>query len=520
MGILLAIFGLVLLLFGLVALFLGAPLLVAGVHFVLAVACLAGSAASGFSQLAELWAQDATRRGLKYGGNTLLQTLLLGAILALVAFLSARYPKHWDWTEGRIHSLSEATREVLHQIPEELPVEVLAFYVQGGQERGRELLDRYRYEGARIEIKVYDPNKRPDLAQQHEVRTDGVLIVCGGPCESAKGTVRVTQVSEQELTKAIRRVISERKKVYFLTGHGEGDPGGSQADGYSRAKLSLQDENLEVETLLLANREEVPGDAAAVIVAGPSHSLLPRELEALDRYVKGGGSVMVLADPIVVSNVEPRVREWGVELGRDVIVDQQIQLFAGPQLGVQPIVTDYGSHPITRDLKTGRSPTLFQLARSVRAADGVPDGEVVELVRTGRSSWAETDVETFVKEGRVSLDPGQDRVGPVAIGVAREFDREGDEAEKGRAGRLVVFGDADFARNRYIAEFFNADLFLNAVNWLVGEEEFITIERHTPRASTVMMTARQVTTFQYLGIFVLPELVLLLGIWSWWRRRT
>ena len=95
---------------------------------------------------------------------------------------------------------------------------------------------------------------------------------------------------------------------------------------------------------------------------------------------------------------------------------------------------------------------------------------------------------SFTAEGRVGLDPeGEDRPGPVALAVAREFEAPDDPNDAG-AGRLVVVGDADFARNRHIAEVFNVDLFLNMANWLVGEEEFITIERKRPRASRVVMT--------------------------------
>jgi ABC-type uncharacterized transport system involved in gliding motility auxiliary subunit len=66
---------------------------------------------------------------------------------------------------------------------------------------------------------------------------------------------------------------------------------------------------------------------------------------------------------------------------------------------------------------------------------------------------------------------------------------------------------------------YNADLFLNAVNWLVGQEEFATIDRKRPRASTAEITWEQFATFRYLSLFLLPELILLLGIVVWWRRR-
>ena len=89
-----------------------------------------------------------------------------------------------------------------------------------------------------------------------------------------------------------------------------------------------------------------------------------------------------------------------------------------------------------------------------------------------------------------------------------------------REGRLVVVGDADFARNRHVAKVYNADLFLNIVNWLVGEESFITIDRKTPRASMAQMTRQEFATFRYIAIFFVPEAILLAGIISWWRRRS
>lgn len=516
MGILLAIFGMVLILFGVIGLF-SAPTWLAAAHLGLGFGLLLLAAALRLGEFRELMKRDSARRSAKYVGNTLLQTVALTVILGLIAYLSVQHSVRWDLTEGKVHSLTEASREVLAQIPEDDYVEILAFYLTGSAATGREALDLYTHESERVKVETHDPVRRPELAERYEIRSEGVLLVCRGGCDSGKGTVRVTQPSEEELTKAIRKVISEQKKLYFLTGHGEGAPEDREATGFSVAKQALEDENIEVASLLLAKLEDVPADAAAVIIAGPNHSLLQRELEALDRYLRGGGSLLVMADPIVVSNLEGQLEAWGIELGRDIIVDQQIELFAGPQLGVQPIITDYGSHPITKDLIARRGPTLFRLARSVRKLEGDGEFEVVELARTGPASWAETDLEAFASEGRVSLDPEHDRPGPVALGIARSFEVEEDGK---REGRLVVIGDADFARNRYIAEFYNADFFLNVANWLVGEEQFISIERKRPRASRVVMTLQQLSTFRYIAIFVLPELIVLLGILNWWTRRS
>ena len=339
-----------------------------------------------------------------------------------------------------------------------------------------------------------------------------MVIVCGGACETATGTVRLNEVSEEQITRAIRGAISRKRKVYFVTGHGEASPFDEEVDGFSRIRIGLEDENVEVLEVLLATEPEVPLDADAVIIGGPTHSFFERELGMLDTYLRGGGRVLVLADPLVHSNLEETLTGWGVELGDDIVVEEQLQHFAGPQLGVQPVVTRYGSHPITDEL--GSEPTIFTLARSVRSVDD-SDG-LIELATTGATSWAETDIDAFVERREVQLDESVDRSGPIAIAAARTFDSE----DEGQEGRLVVIGDADFARNRYVAEFYNADFFLNAVNWLVGEESFITIDRKLPRASSVSMTLETFANFRFASLFLFPEAILLVGILGWWRRRT
>ena len=96
---------------------------------------------------------------------------------------------------------------------------------------------------------------------------------------------------------------------------------------------------------------------------------------------------------------------------------------------------------------------------------------------------------------------------------------EADEATAEKAARLVVFGNAGFANNQFIGQYFNRDLVLNTVGWLVGEDELITIRPRTVRASRVQLTPEQGTTVFYLSVLILPEFLLLAGLATWWRRR-
>ncbi|MFQ5697966.1 MAG: GldG family protein [Myxococcota bacterium] len=515
MGVLLGLFGAIAFGFGIVAIVVGASLGWIYGHLALGAALLLYAAATSMGDLRERLQRGSSRRTARYGSNLAAQTVLALGIIGIGAWLSVRHSVHWDWTEARVHSLSPASLDLLGQIPDGDSLQVLAFFTPGSETGAKDLLDRYSYRSDRVHVQVIDPRARPALAQRFEVRTNGVILVCHGECEKAKATARVTEANEEKITSAIRSVISKRRRIYVLTGHGEAALDDTGENGLSELKKALDADNLQVEPLLLANRDQVPDDADAVLVPGPDRSLFDKELDRLGSYLRGGGRVGILIDPLVVTHLEERLARWGVQVGHDVIVDQRIQLFAGPQLGVEPLVTDYGAHPITKGL-SGR-PTLFPLARSVRPVKA--SGDAVELAMTGPSSWAETDLERFSDEGVVSLDAG-DTKGPVPVAVAEEMGSDEGSDKEARRGRLVVFGNSSFARNRHVHEVYNSDLILNAIHWLVGEEKFITIDRKLPRASTAMMTVQQFRNFRYMTLFIAPELLLAVGITVWWRRRT
>ncbi len=508
---LLAILGTILTGFGLFGLFAAASTPIVGLHLVLGLGLLAYAGLRSAGRAADLFGSS-TARG---GANVLVQTVLVLAITGALAWLSMRHPVHWDWTEAQAHSLTQGTVDVLAAIPEDGLVEVYAFYTRGAERPAKQELDKYEYVSPRVKVSYFDPNERPDLAHRFEVTNrEGVIVVCDGPCESAKGTVKAVDVSEQSLTRAIRQAVSTKKKIYFLKGHGEAGPNDDKGPGASSVRSGLEDENVTVAEILLANEAAVPADADAVIVAGPDHALQDRELELLDQYLQAGGSLLVAADPTLNTNLEGQLAKWGIELGSEIVVEQQLQLFAGPQLGVQPVVQTYGAHPITDKLQG--NPTLFRLARPVRKAEGA-DVVLTELAITSAQSWGESDTAGLLASEPVGLDPEKDRAGPLAIAVAREWSPpEG----KTRGGRLVVVGDSDFMRNRYVTQFYNGDFFLNAASWLTGSEEFATIDRKRPRVASVNMTLEQFADFRFLALFALPEAILLLGVVSWWRRRT
>ena len=468
------------------------------------------------------------RRAGKYGTSAIVGTLLAIAILGMLGFLSTRYTKRFDWSEQQVHSLSEQTQKVLGGLSED--VEVTALVSALDAPPVRDLLDRYAYASPHFKMEFADPNSRPDLVERFGISPEKLA---GGLVRVAKGSdaVEVTHadLNEEKLTNALVKLTRTGvKKVYFLEGHGERPITGEGADakeGLSQAADALKSENYTTESLLLGAKGDVPADASVVIVAGPTRPLPQEEHAALQRYLERGGAVLALLDPRAKTDLGADLEKWGVQAGDDVVVDRVQGLFGR---AASPFAAEYGKHPITQGL---REVTLFHVARSVHATDAAK-GAFTDLVKTGKESWGERDLETFFGDGRAESGP-DDLTGPVSLGVAgtplvpkpsaaSAADPSAASAllEKPRDPRLVVFGDSDFASNALLDSYRNRDLFVNSVNWLLGDVEAIAIRPNQSRASRLkQLSNEQFVTIRMLSLFLLPELIAFAGVLAWWSRR-
>jgi ABC-type uncharacterized transport system involved in gliding motility auxiliary subunit len=491
-------------------------------NLVVGLVLIAVSFGTNLERIRERMQSGEARRAGKYGTSAILGTALGIALLALLAFLGARYHKSWDWTEAKSHSLTDQTKKVLAGLDQ--PVKVTALFAQIAAAEAKDLLGRYEEAAPqKLEVEFVDPQAQPGRLAELGIEAGrlegGLLHVAIG-----KESVEVKDVTEVALTQAIVKLTrQEQKKVYFLDGHNERPIEGEKAaegDGMKDAAEALRNENYQVETLLLAAKGEVPADASVVIAGGPTRPLHESEHAALARYLERGGALFVMLDPRAGTDLGDDLAKWGVQVGDDVIVDRVQGLFGRP---TTPFAAEYGDHDITRELGDA---TLFHVARSVLPSDGAK-GAVSPIVRTGEQSWAERDMDRLLTKGEAEYNDGADLKGPVSLAVAGTLElgappapaAEGETPPVPKSARIVVMGDSDFASNALVREFRNKDLFVNAVNWLLGDVEAISVRPGQPRASRLQLSSEQFLEIRYLALFVMPELIALIGVVAWWQRR-
>lgn len=454
-------------------------------------------------------------RSLRGGANAVAACLLALALLTLLNALAARHPLKWDLTEGGRYTLAPQSVKVTKGLAE--PVKFTAFFGEGqpGAHRFKELMGQYAYNNRKLSFEVIDPDRQPAAARRYKVRSYGTIVAERGEREE-----RFFTVSEEAVTNALVKVSRDsKKKVYFVTGHGEHGLDDAGKSGYSEAKAALEEENYLVEPLLLARSKAVPDDAEVVVAAGPQADLLPEEVELLKAYQGRGGKLLVLVDPGELPRLAGFLKERGLELAADTLVDRMSRLFGADAL--MPVVTQYTSHPVTKDFGMA---SFFPVARSIRPMNEPPEGvDVQALASTGSGSWAETDLVTLGK-GEAAFQEGKDVPGPVPVAAVATVERKAAEGEAPTgdgppAARLVVFGDSDFASNTHLHLSGNGTLFLNAVSWLAEEQDLIAIRPPKSGSKPLIMTPAQGKALFWFAVVAMPLAAALVGGGVLWRRR-
>jgi ABC-type uncharacterized transport system involved in gliding motility auxiliary subunit len=465
------------------------------------------------------------RRQTRFGTLAVASILIVLGILVAINYIGSRQNKRWDLTASGQFSLSDQTRKVLLQL--DSPLKAYVFEKALELERFKDRLREYEYVTNKLSVEYVDVDKKPALARTLQVQAYGTVVF-----EYKGRTERVTGDSEQDLTNAIIKVVTgQQKKVYFVQGHGEKDPANSERTGYNGIAQALQRDNFGFDKLVLAQAGDVPADASVVVVAGPRIDLYPQEIVAIRKYLDKGGKMLLMIDPPDKSDSPPfaglqsLVTEWGFQVGNNIVVDASgMGQLIGADASV-PVAANYPQHPITERFNFL---TAYPLARSVSPIPGGTSLRTPQtFIETSPRSWAETDIDKFLKTGEVELDEKKgDKKGPVSIGAAvsavaanAPAPAAGDADQRKPETRVVVVGDSDFAANYALNIQGNKDLFLNTINWLAQQENLIAIRPKEPNDRRLTLTADQTRRIFWLAILIIPGIIFGTGVYTWWRRR-
>ena len=458
------------------------------------------------------------RRVTHYVSNALISSLFAVGIVILMNYVFNKHSVRVDLTANKQYTLADQTVKILKNLDKDVKITAFSHSTEKGLYE--DTVAEYRHYSDKIKFAFFDPDKNPEIANNFGVKSYNTIFL-----ETEGRSEKIISLDEQTLTNALIKVTRIGKKViYFMTGHGEHDIEDFANRGSSVLKDRLTELNYEVKSINLAREKSIPEDCASLVVNGPQTVLFSAELDSIDGYINGGGKVFFLLDPDPAPGMPEYFDKWGLTVGNDLIIDYSGvgQLFGYG--ATVPLVTDYNTvNPIVEKFSFS---TFFSRVRSVTPkTEGLPEGGSVEwLCKTTEQSWGETDFKAGArnkdKPFQVAFDDGKDLQGPVTIAavVTKSVTGPPGIADASKTGELIVFGDSDFTTNAY-SQTPNSTLFLNALNWLAEEDDLVAIPPKSPEDRRIEMTAKQAKFALYLTVFILPGIIISLGLSVFFRRR-
>jgi hypothetical protein len=481
--------------------------------------------------------------------NLVLQAVLFVTFFAGLNYLARYHPWRYDLTQQRRHSLSPETLAYLRTLSR--PVRIVVTLTPNSE--SADIAQAYRDVSALLREYTYateaDPNRRVtveylDVYQRRREadqlgidQPDSIVLLCGdrrrtvtlGEIYRMENGVKSGFRGEQAFTAAILDVSSPgKKKVYFLTGHGELNPEDvDPVRGLSALRDELRARNFDVDRLELAASPKLPADAALLIAVAPQGRYTPAETEMLRQYLgPGAGRMIVLLEPAQPHGLGSLLLDWGIVVDDDLVYDTGADNMTEEG---DLIVRYFLPHPITQTLLDRQIPLRIGPARSLRPDPGRKLGNdltVTTLAVTSTTAWGEVSYRLHtapefnpgydLKNDRPGLEP-RDHLA-IAIASERVSARAGLDFSV-RGGRLVVFGTGDLIANNRIAGAANLNIILGAVNWTVDRDTQFNIPVRPIERFSLSLSAGELARLRRSLLFLLPGAALVLGIVVYWTRR-
>lgn len=450
-------------------------------------------------------------RQTRYAAYAAVYIVVVIAVIVVANMLADRYNKSFDATSNKRYSLSDQTAKIVKGLKQGATI---TYFNQSTSFReGKDLLQEYANLSPKVKVEYVDPDKNPQLAREVGIRNLGTAIVqIGAKREEAKS------MTEEGVTGAfIRDLKSNTRTVCFVSGSGEHQTDNSDREGLSQFKDMLAKDSYENKTVDLLQSAEVPNDCTTLVVAGPTRNYQQPEVDAIRKYVEGGGRALLMLDPPlklgrdeIADNdaLTSLLQNWGITMNKDLILDlNPIGQIAG--LGPQvALVTTYGNQAIVNEMK-GMA-TGFPLSRSMEIKN-TDHTTVDKLFDSSGSSLATTNLSSPAVDIR---DP-KNKKGPLTIAAAGTYNTGKENSQ----GRFVVIGTSSWIANRFIDFNGNNDLAMNTINWLSSDEDLISIRPKEQEDRRITMTRAQLNWVRLTSQFLLPLVVVIAGISVWWKRR-
>ena len=432
-----------------------------------------------------------------------------------------------DVTENKIHTLSDASKNVMSQIENDVEIYAFGFPKQASIFN---LLEQYHKANEKITYRTITKEDDYTIVNKYNLMDDyHVLIIKSGESEklvdnSEFETLDYTinqyiDITEQVITNSILSLVEENKPVvYFTEGHNE-----YTDDDLYTIQYFLSNEAFTVKRVNLFTAQEMPEDCDILAIMAPTSDFYESEVDLIKNYISKGGnlyiSLEILQNDKEYKNLQTILDEYGVTFENGIIWEKEAEKYNTKYPFVfMPEISSESQ--ITKDIYTDNVITLVESARIKVDEDKMSELNVEkeDLLNSSENSLFINDL----------TNPSlEDAVGKADVGeslIAASFEKKIDDNS---TSKLVVSASSSFMTDilsSYVSDSYplsyigsNKDFVINAMSYL-GDKDYVLTIRKDYAANTYTPTNTQNRVVLTI-IFAVPIFIIFAGIIIWNFRR-
>ncbi len=439
-----------------------------------------------------------------------------------------------DATSNHLYSMTNDTKKMLSKLDEDVTIYVLAAE-KSADETVAKTLERYKAESSHVKVEYKDPAKYPNFYQTYtddtSVTRNSLIVVSDkrnklvnysnmyeGGYDSSYNYQTTGYDGEGRITSAIEYVTSDDMPVvYEIEGHGEASLSGNFSEVITKANITAQ-------TINLLKYDEIPDDAKAVIINGPTSDFSKDDAAKIIAYLQKGGKVLISTTYTTedMTNFKSILEAYQVSLQDGIVVEGDKDHYYQQPYYLLP---DIASGSLTTSASGGYvfAPSAMGMTypkneESTESVDSTEDttGQITytPLLTTSDDSYVKQDVANLTTLDKEDGDIN----GPFTIGldVQQKVDDDNTTEMIIYSCQTMLTDDAD-----QMVSGNNSALFSDAITNLVSDsgESTTVIPVKSYDTSTLTVNATVTMLGAIFGIVVIPVLLLVAGIVIWVKRR-
>ncbi len=456
---------------------------------------------------------------------SLSKTLLHGIAVVVVgigiSFLGISNSKVYDFTAEKLLTLSEQTIELVQGIEKDTTV----YYI--GKESTanatyRELLNKYDAMNEHLQIAYKDVST--DLGFQTTYMSDlnyineaSLLVVCGerhiyldsadyvtSKMLNSYSDASVLEI-ESQLTKAIYYVNQEESTLLTtVTGHSERSLNSEFSNMLSLSGFEMKTVDLpsQVGSLHDAFRD----DCEIVLIHAPQTDYNKDEIKLLEDYLKDGGNLFVVLDPLTdeLDNLYTFLKKYGLDVQPGVVIERQQGMYTENTMFY--LLPELMNCEFTKNI-IDENLSIHAMTSKAILPEGTGNGyQCVDLLMTSGKSFSKiNDYENLDTDGEYDIG------GPFSVASC---------AQSETAGSLFLLTSDVFFHEEADAASLSANrrFFLEVMNVLADNESTIWIEGKQVGNQVALYPYHFQKLVKVILIAVIPLVIIFFGIIVIWLR--